>query len=45
MNELKEGKNFLVIENSLCKVPETGKGMESLRKVRVAAMQKARGTT
>lgn len=41
---MKEGKNILVIERSLCKAPEAGKSMESLRKVRVAAVQKARGT-
>lgn len=43
MNEVKE-ENIPVIENSLCKVPEVGKSMESLRKVRVAAVQRARGT-
>lgn len=45
MNEVKEGKNIPTVENSLCKALEAEKSMEGLRKARVAAVQRAGGTT
>lgn len=41
---MKEEKNIPVMENSLCKVLEAEKRVESLRKARTGQVQRAGGT-